>query len=301
MLRNNRGIPAFDKNAVLKLIIACGTGYVAFHLTRVTLMVAEADPSVFTNLFEANWALPPVASFPEKAWTLLTYGWAHHGFWILFSNMIWLYAFGSLVQMLIGHKQVIPIFFYCLLAGGIFYEAAQLIPGAYFHGRTAMLGAQAGVTGLAVAALTLSPGYKFYLSETMRIPLSVVAIIFFVLQLLNANINYEGAPLMMLIGGALMGYGYIILLRNGTDLGGWVYNLGNKVNDRFEQADKAYASRTNTRRHKTISMYSPKPKQGITQNKIDEILDKINQKGYDSLSKEDKETLIKASGNKENN
>ena len=49
-----------------------------------------------------------------------------------------------------------------------------------------------------------------------------------------------------------------------------------------------------------MSMYTPKPKQGITQSNIDDILDKINQKGYDALSKEDKETLIKASGSKDN-
>lgn len=301
MLRTNRGIPAFDQNAVLKLIIACGVGFVMFHLTRVTLMVAEADPAFFGKYFEANWALPRVAEFPAKAWTILTYGWAHHSFWVLFSNMIWLYAFGSLVQMLLGHRHVIPLFFYCLLVGGIFYEVAQLIPGNYFYGRAAMLGAQAGVTGLAVASLTLAPDYKFYLSETMRIPLVLVAVIFFVLQLLNANINYEGAPLMMLAGGALMGYSYIMLLRNGNDLSKWIYALSDKVNDRFEQGDKAYMARENTRRNKTISMYRPKPKQGITQNNIDDILDKINQKGYDALSKEDKETLMKASRNKDNN
>lgn len=301
MLRTSRGIPAFDRNAVLKLIIACGTGFISFHLIRVTLMVAEADPSIFPDYFEGNWALPVVADFPQKAWTILTYGWAHHGFWELFSNMIWLYAFGSLVQMLIGHRQIIPMFFYCLVAGGIFYEVAQLIPGQYFTGRNAMLGAQAGVVGLSVASLTLAPGYKFYLSETMRIPLWVVAVIFYVLQLMNANINYEGAPLFMLIGGAVMGYSYVILLRNGVDLGSWIYNIGNKVNDKFERADTAYMSRSNTRRNKTISMYQPKPKQGITQNNIDDILDKINQKGYDSLSKEDKETLMKASGDKDNN
>ena len=35
-------------------------------------------------------------------------------------------------------------------------------------------------------------------------------------------------------------------------------------------------------------------KHGITQSRIDEILDKINQKGYNSLSKEEKEALLRA-------
>lgn len=300
MIRTQRGIPAFNENAVLKLIIASGTGFIAYHLTRVTMMVAEADPSLFGKLFTVNTALPKADMFLSKFWTIFTYGWVHEGFWVLFSNMIWLYAFGSLVQMLVGHRQVIPMFVYCLLAGGIFYEVGQLIPGAYFLGRSAMFGAQAGVVGLSVAALTLAPGYKYYLTDTMRIPLWVIAVIFYALQLMNANINFEGAPLFLLVGGAVMGYIYVVLLRNGYKPGDWVYNISDRINNRFEPNERAMVDRGNTRRNRTMSMYTPKPKQGITQNKIDEILDKINQKGYDALSKEDKETLMKASGGKDN-
>ena len=300
MIRTQRGIPAFNENAVLKLIIASGTGFIAYHLIRVTMMVAEAEPSLFGKLFTVNTALPHVGMFLSKFWTLFTYGWVHDGFWVLFSNMVWLYAFGSLVQMLVGHRQVIPLFVYCLLAGGIFYEIGQLIPGSYFLGRNAMFGAQAGVVGLSVAALTLAPGYKFYLTETMRIPLWLIAVIFYALQLMNANINYEGAPLFLLVGGAIMGYAYVVLLRNGYKPGDWIYSMFDKVNNRFEPDERAFMERRKTRRNRTMSMYTPKPKQGITQNKIDEILDKINQKGYDALSKEDKETLMKASGGKDN-
>lgn len=300
MIRTQKGIPAFEQNAVLKLIIASGIGFIAYHLTRVTMMVAEADPSLFGKYFTINTALPPVDMFLSKFWTLFTYGWIHDGFWVLFSNMIWLYAFGSVVQMLIGHRQLIPMFVYCLLVGGIFYEVGQLIPGSYFSGRTAMFGAQGGIVGLSVAALTLAPGYRFYLGETIRIPIWVVAVIFYVLQLMNANINFEGAPTFVLLGGAAMGYMYVVLLRSGYKPGDWIYDITDKVNSRFETDDRAYMNRSNTRRNRTMSMYTPKPKQGITQNNIDEILDKINQKGYDALSKEDKETLMKASGGKDN-
>ena len=163
-----------------------------------------------------------------------------------------------------------------------------------------MFGAQAGVVGLAVAAITLAPGYRFFLGETIRIPIWVVLSIFLVLQLMNANINYEGAPMFVLLGGTAMGYGYVALLRGGYKPGDWVYNIMDKVNNRFETGDRTYLNRSNTRRNRTMSMYTPKPNQGITQSNIDDILDKINQKGYDALSKEDKETLIKASGSKDN-
>lgn len=296
---SSRGIPAFNENAVLKLIIACGSGFVIYNLIRVTIMVAGGSPTIFPTYFEANIAMPAVEHIQSKWWTILTYSWTHSGFWVLFSNMVWLYVFGSVVQMLVGHRQLIPLFIYCMIVAGIFYQLGQLIPGDYFNGRQVMLGAQGGVVGLSVAALALAPGYKFYLGETMRIPLGVIAIIFYALQLMNANVNYEGAPLMLLVGGAVMGYVYVLLLRNGYQPGGWAYNIIDGVNRKFDIEEHAHVNRQNTRRNKTMSMYSPRPSQGITQNKIDEILDKINQKGYDALSKEDKDTLMKASGKKD--
>ena len=300
MIKNRTGIPAYSENAVLKLLIACGSGYAIYKLIYAAMLVAEAAPGLFDQYFTANIAMPVIGSFPAKVWTVLTYSWIHEGFWILFSNMVWLYAFGSLVQMLIGHRQLIPMFVYCMISGGIFYQLAQLIPGAYFNGTEYMMGAQAGVVGLSVAALTISPSYRVYLSDTFGIPLVVIAIVFYALQLMNANVNYEGAHLFLLLGGALMGYLYIVLLRNGYKPGDWVYTMFDKINNRFEPDERAYTERRNVKRNKTISMYSPKPKQGITQNNIDAILDKINQKGYDSLSKEDKETLMKASGSNNN-
>ncbi len=295
MLRSKRGIPAFEQNAVLKLIIASGTGFVAYHLTRVIMLVAGADGGMFYDIIAANVAMPQLADYLSKFWTVLTYGWVHTGFWVLFSNMIWLYAFGSLVQMLIGHKQLIPMFIYCMVVGGIFYQLAQFLPGDYFIGRTYMLGAQGGIVGLSVAALTLAPDYKFYLTDTFKIPLAVVAIIFYALQVMNANVNVEGAPLFLLIGGAAMGYGYVWLLRNGFKPAGWVSGITDTLNNRFEPDDRAILNKKDSRRNRIMNtIYNPKPKQGITQNKIDDILDKINQKGYDSLTKEEKETLFKA-------
>ncbi len=299
--RSRHGIPPFSENAVLKLIIIQGVCYIMYHLTRVILMIADVEAAFFTEHFTGNLAMPAKDLFLSKFWTVITYGWIHgERFWTLFTNMVWLYAFGSLVQMLIGYRQVIPIFFYSIIVGGIFYQISLYLPGGYFTGREFMIGANAGLVGLAVAALTLSPGYKFYIGEAFKIPLAVIAIIFFGLQLLYANVNVEGAPLFSLIGGAVMGYLYIVLLRNGYKPADWIYSLSEKVQRPFEPNEETASIRRNVKRGKVQSMYQPKPKQGITQNRIDEILDKINLKGYDSLSKEEKEILMKAGQQKDN-
>ncbi|MCB0699986.1 MAG: rhomboid family intramembrane serine protease [Chitinophagales bacterium] len=298
MIGRKRGIPGYSENAVLKLIVASGVGFVSYGLIWAILTVAEVPQEVFTKYFTENITMPAVTAYPAKFWTIATYGWVHSGFWVLFSNMVWLYVFGSLVQMLIGHRQLIPMFIYCMLVGGIFYQLSMLLPGNYFSGRVYMMGAQASVVGMAVAALTLAPDYKFYLTDTFRIPLVVIAIIFFALQLVHANINVEGAPLFLLVGGALMGYLYVWLLRNGIQPAGWYYKISDGVQRQFEPNERLAAEHRNVKRGLVQSLYTPKPQKGITQDKIDEILDKINSKGYDSLSKDEKELLRKASEEK---
>lgn len=289
--RRNSSIPSYNENAVLQLIIACGVGFVAYHLTRVVLLIADANPSTFTALFTQNLALPELQHFAPKFWTVFTYGWIHNGFWELFSNMIWLYSFGSVVQMLVGYKQVIPLFFYCLIAGGLFFELSQVMPLESFHAGLLMFGAQAGVIGMAVAALTIQPDYRVYLGDRFSIPLIVIASIFFVLAVMNTNLQAPG--LFLLAGGALMGFIYVKLLKAGYRPGIWIYDMFNRLDSMATPDEHAQRNKGKKRSQVLSKMYEPK--QGITQKRIDDILDKINQKGYSSLTNEEKEILLKAS------
>lgn len=287
----NSSIPSYNENAVLQLIIACGVGFIAYHLTRVILLIADANPNTFPTLFTQNLALPELQHFASKFWTVFTYGWVHNGFWELFSNMIWLYSFGSVVQMLVGYKQVIPLFFYSLIAGGIFFEVSQLVPLESFHIGLLMFGAQAGVIGMAVAALTIQSDYRVYLGDRFSIPLVVIAAIFFVLAVMNTNL--QPAPLCLLAGGALMGFIYVKLLKAGYRPGIWIYDMFDRLNN-MATPDEHIQRNKGKRRSQVLSkMYEPK--QGISQKRIDDILDKINQKGYNSLTSEEKEVLLKAS------
>ena len=182
-------IPGFDTNAVLQLIVASGAGYISYHLIWVFVKLNNPDSDFFFTTIKPNVAMPVISGFLSKFWTVFLYAWTHAGFWELFSNMIWLYAFGTIVQMLVGYKQVIPLFIYGAVVGGLFYQLAQLIPIEAFAGRPAMLGAQGGVMALAVAALTLAPSYRIYLSPTFGIPLVIIACVFFALMVMNANLE----------------------------------------------------------------------------------------------------------------
>ncbi len=287
-------IPGYSKNAVLQLIIASGVGFISYHLIRVITVLGGAKMSFFGEHFTPNLALPPWQAFGSKVWTLATYGWTHNGFWELFSNMIWLYAFGVIVQTLIGYKQVIPLFVYALIMGGLFYELSQLIPGETFMARGYVIGAQAGIVALAVAALTLAPNYRFHLAPTFSIPIAVIAIIFFALMVMNSNLH--GASLFLLLGGAVTGFTYVKLLQSGFKPGSWPYDIFARL-DRMASPDEKQLREKNSR--KRNSVLNKMQDRGFTQNRIDEILEKIHQKGYNALTNEEKEILMKASKDNE--
>lgn len=295
--RSSYSRPGYSENAVLQLLVAFGIAYVGYNFSQAIMWAAggkngniqEINTS-FHNIFTNNLAMPAVQSYLPKAWTILTYGWFHNSFWQLFTNMIWLYCFGSIIQMLTSYKQVIPIFVYALICGGIFYQLSQFIPGDSFVAQGPVLGAQAGIIGLAAAAITFSPGYRFYFTEHFSVPLVVVVVIYSALAVMNTGLH--GTQLMLLAGGAFAGFGYVKLLQNGYRPGAWPYHMFDKLNNIANPDEKAMRAKNNVRRNEVINRVQST--RNITQKKIDDILDKINTQGYNSLTKEEKETLMKA-------
>jgi len=286
-------LPGYSTNAALQLIIASGVGYVAFLFTAVCFQAFghyRFEEAVHTIL--PYIALPSKDAFLSAPWTLLTYGWSHYGFWEWVSNMIWLYCFGGIVQMLVGHREVIPLFMYSLIAAGAVYLLGQYIPAFAVPDTAYVLGAQAGVTALAVAALTLSPKYRLYLNPTFSVSLPLLAGIFAVLLLLRTNL--QPPALLMLTGGGLAGYLYIRLLRAGYRPGRWIYRLYGGM-ERLFTPDEEQREKRHRRRNEVLQRMH-ESKQGITQRRIDELLDKIGQHGYESLTKEEKEALRRAGG-----
>ena len=145
--------------------------------------------------------------------------------------------------------------------------------------------------GMAVAAITLAPNYRFYLTETFSVPLLIVVGIFTVLMFIGTG--FYMPVVALLAGGGLMGFGYVKLLKSGYRPGQWVYSFAARV-EGLVTPDEKFAKRQFRARNSFSERMYESSIQGISQGRIDEILDKINQKGYNSLSKEEKEMLLRA-------
>lgn len=287
---------SYKDNAVLQLIVALGTAFVFFHFTIAIMRIMHFPEKDILGSVVDYTTLSGVSHYASRIWTVLTYSLFHIkqagynteiGFWAMFSNMIWLYCFGSVVQMMVGHRHIFPMFFYCAIVGGAFFLGAQLVPAWEVSKDFHIGGAEAGIVGLAVAALAIVPNYRFYLAEHFSIPIMVIIAIFGVLMMMY--IGFMPARIVMIAGGGLMGFVYVRLLRGGVDMSSWIYTIFSKVDRSVTPKEDAYLKH----QHRRSDVLHAQRKQG-GQQRVDEILDKINSKGYNSLTKEEKEILLKA-------
>jgi hypothetical protein len=101
----------------------------------------------------------------------------------------------------------------------------------------------------------------------------------------------------------LIGFFYIRRLQKGVDIGSWVQSVLDYLRSFFIRPKVKVTHRARTAKS-SASGKKPGPAgrpssttQGIPQEEIDAILDKISEKGYESLTKEEKQKLFNASNN----
>lgn len=278
-------IPGYKNNAVLKLIIFSGVAYMTLAVIWAIMMIVYGSNANFEVYFMPNIALNHVYFFKTRFWTIFSYGFflPPNNFLQLATSMMWLYFFGSVVQSLVGYRQVIPLYLYGLASGGLFYYITQFFPGRAAEIPGLVMGPQTGIVAMAAAAITVSPSYRFYISERLSIPLWAPVAIFGFLAVLGSGFFIP--VLVMLVAGGFTGFVYIRALRLGYQPSAWIYNTINSIEGLVTPAAERPAKR------KKVPF---DPNGRVPQSHIDEILDKINQKGYNSLSREEKEMLLRA-------
>ena len=161
-----------------------------------------------------------------KPWTLLTHMFVHDNVWHIISNMLWLWAFGYILQDLAGNRKLTPIFFYGGLAGALaFLLAYNIIPPLHANivGAKA-IGASAGVMAIAIATTAMSPNYRIFPMINGGIPLWVVTMIFVIIDLATIPYNNPGGHIAHLAG-AGMGFLFVVMLRRGHDWSIWMNNF----------------------------------------------------------------------------
>lgn len=274
--------------------------YVVANIFRVLLHFTI--PGLYDEM--ATYLCLP-ASFEQllyRPYTLVTYFFFHEDFFHILSNMLFLYYFGSIIAEYLGNRRLLALYLSGGLYAGLAYMVAyNLIP--QFQGvlnKAILLGASGSVFAIVVAAATKLPNYTFNLILIGPVRIVYIAAFYLLLSFFQLPSNPGGN--IAHLGGALFGYLFIYYLNRGTDLGKPVMWVFDKLDALFKPKPKLRVTHTSTtppRRKQTV--YSgTKSTVAIHEDNVDEtelnrLLDKINQTGYESLTKEEKQRLFQAS------
>ena len=287
-------------NAIAQIIII----NVIVFLVMLTLSIflkVSGGAEIYRSLEELLMLPSDLNSFLFQPWSIITYFFLHADLFHILFNMLVLYWFGKLIVEYLGSDKVISLYVLGGLAGGLlyliiyntlpFYESQQI---------SRMLGASAGVYAIITAAATLLPNYTFHLLLIGPVKIKYIAFFYVILsfsQTVGANAGGEWAHL----AGAAMGYVYIKQIQKGQDLGGWILQIIDFFKSFFRQSSKIKVTHRSKPRKKAKAATeanhnrSPPSTHTSEQDEIDAILDKISQKGYESLTKEEKQKLFNAS------
>ena len=320
-LKNRINLYISGLNIVEKIILFNITVYLLPFVLKTVLFLFNIKDLDFVSWFTISADLSELIF---KPWSLLTYGFIHSSFSHLFWNMLILYYFGNILINLFGDKLVKKLFLTGIIAGGLTYVFSYNVFPAFKGVSSIMVGASAGVMSVVFFLCSYNPNYIIlrpgrvlslliiilvlgrlsnFISDYQSIGLIVLYYIIYILDIAGFKTSEQknlGIPITILficaflviqdiisipsgnsgghiahIGGAIWGYYYCVQYNNGSNLINSIFSYFKK-----NKKSKPYFNVNNNNT-------------SFDQKKIDEILDKISDSGYDSLTKSEKEYLFK--------
>jgi membrane associated rhomboid family serine protease len=296
-------------NMVTRLIITNCIVFIVIVLSKLVLSVpGQGTQSMFESLLHFISMSSLTAHFLTHPWGILTSAFVHQGLGHIFWNMLSFYWFGRIVGDLLGNHRILPIYILGAIVGNItYFLVSNFTPYGAVIGPFAY-GASAAVMSMIAVAAYIAPDYIFNVLLIGPVRLKYVALVVVLVDLIAIADSSNTGGSFAHLGGLAFGLLFASQLQKGRDLGkpitSFVATFQNlfrpkpKSNKNFERGERAYADAKRQQSQARSNQKSGNTEGGTLteqQAKVDEILDKIKQKGYDSLSKEEKEYLFNAS------
>lgn len=216
--------------------------------------------------------------FIAQPWSIVTHPFLYTSIWNLLFDCIWLYWTGNLFLTYLNTRQFNTIFLGALGLGAILYLALGFIP--YFHAKPTIWHTTSfGLAAIISALMILVPNSEIRLLLLGNIKFKWVAAIYLGFGFASQVGSNSAAALvysLVVFAGML----FIRQLQQGKD---W---------SRIFQKKKRTLRVVKTN---YTHNYKKAEEEFPDQQKIDQILDKISLKGYESLTSQEKEILFRAS------
>jgi hypothetical protein len=147
---------------------------------------------------------------------------------------------------------------------------------------------------VAVATTTLAPDFRFFRNLNGGIPIWVLTMIYILVDFAGIA-TVSAAYSLSHLAGAAAGFLFIFLLRKDIDGSLWMNGFYDWFINLFNPNKKREPVNIKERVFYNTEGKKPyKKTPNITPQRVDEILDKINQKGYHLLTEEEKNILKRA-------
>lgn len=292
MQRATFGFGAFIPPTIKALV---GINVAVFLLDWLVLRMLTFHGVSLSQWLVQLFGLMPIGSeyfFPY--WQLVTYQFLHGGFWHLFFNMFALWMFGSELNYLWGSRRFLTYYLLSGIGGGILNLLVNDAP---------TIGASGAIMGVLVAyGMTFPDRPVMIFPLFIPIPAKIFVIIYAALDLLSGLTSTDsGVAHFAHLGGALTGF---LLLRFGDRWG--IFSAAEKLSrprssqrprtpvEEAEYVDIPWRSGSGTKPmfHGASFFYKG---EYITEETVDRILEKIAERGFDSLTEHEKEILYEVS------
>lgn len=288
-LNLGKQISGFIKNnsPLHRLILANVGVYLAVLLLGLAVNLACFLQGKASENF-GEWVLRWL-SVPSNPWVLLTRPWTiitsiflHADFWHIFFNMLMLWVGGKIFLYFFPKKKIYTVYIWGGIIGNIIFVLSyNLFPVFSDVVQQAIaMGASAGVLAVLIAACAKAPNYQLSLVLLGNVSLKWVAVAMVVIDIISIPGGNSGGHFAHL-GGSLFGFLYVYIP---------------KWNTLLKSSPSVKARPAKGSRPKSDEQYNAE--RAAYRKKVDEILDKVAQSGYQSLSTEEKEFLFKTSNRK---
>ena len=278
-------------NMIIKLVIINVAVFV------ITALLNAFFPEFYSSNILPYLALPgDLMTLLYRPWTVITHMFLHSGLWHLIGNMITLYWFGNIAGDLLGDRKILPVYILGGLAGAIFYLLSyQFLPNIGIYA----LGASAAALAIVFTAVATAPEYVVHLLLFGPVRIKFIGLVILFIDIIGTQSNANSGGHIAHLGGTLFGFWFVYLLRKGVDLSEYFHRFVDFIT--FKKKKRPVGKATLKVAHRADNITRKQSKNFVAKTdisrRVDEILDKIKQKGYDSLTDEEKEVLYQASKN----
>jgi membrane associated rhomboid family serine protease len=223
-------------------------------------------------------------------WQLFTYMFMHGGFMHLLFNMFALWMFGMELENQWGSKKFFLYYMLCGLGAGL----SNLFIAPLFAAGGPTVGASGAVYGVLIAFGMLFPERPIFIYFLLPIRAKYFVLLYIGIEIYaGVTGTMDGIAHFAHLGGAAVGFLYLLAERKGFSFDRFIPRRKMTYVSGGKEYEYASSGRSNVSDASYFDIHDERKSEA--EKSVDDILDKINQHGYQSLTDEEKRILFEAS------